>query len=58
MSALQSHRYCSFKPRQRSGNAWVTVLVVLGILVLLVVLFMPATRNAREAARRSSVKTT
>jgi hypothetical protein len=56
MSALQSHRYCSFKPRQRSGNAWVTVLVVLGILALLVVLFMPATRNAREAARRSQCK--
>ena len=45
MSALRSHRYCSFKPRQRSGNAWVQVLVVLGILALLVILFMPASRD-------------
>jgi Protein of unknown function (DUF1559) len=38
--------------RNRHGNAWVNVLVVIGCLIILACLFLPATRNVREASRR------
>jgi prepilin-type N-terminal cleavage/methylation domain-containing protein len=40
----------------RSGLTLIELLVVIGILCLLAALFMPATRSAREAARRTQCK--
>ncbi len=41
---------------RRSGITLIECLVVLGILALLAAFFLPATRNARESARRTQCK--
>ena len=40
----------------RSGITLIEVLVIIGILALLAAFFLPATRNARESARRTQCK--
>lgn len=42
--------------KRRSGFTLIECLVVLAIVAVLIVLFVPATRNAREPARRSQCK--
>lgn len=43
-------------PRRRSGLTVIEILVCIAIIAVLAALFFPATRNAREAARRSQCK--
>lgn len=49
MQSTAGHRR---NPHPRSGFTWIDVAVVLAIILTLAALFLPATRNAREAAMR------